>query len=34
MNLKKIKCVIVDFDATLYSNGDWSREPEFFGKYF
>ena len=33
MNLKKIKCVIVDFDATLYSNGDWSREPEFFGKY-
>lgn len=33
MNLKKIKCVIVDFDATLYSNGDWSKEPEFFGKY-
>lgn len=33
MNLKKIKCVIVDFDATLYSNGDWSKEPEFFGNY-
>ena len=33
MNLKKIKCVIVDFDATLYTDGDWSREPEFFGKY-
>ena len=33
MNLKKVKCVIVDFDATLYSNGDWSKEPAFFGKY-
>lgn len=33
MNLKKVKCVIVDFDATLYSNGDWSKEPEFFGTY-
>ena len=33
MNLKKIKCVIVDFDATLYSYGDWSKEPEFFGNY-
>lgn len=33
MNLKKIKCVIVDFDATLYSNGDWSTESEFFGNY-
>ena len=26
MNLKKIKCVIVDFDETLYSNGDSSVE--------
>lgn len=33
MNLKKVKCVIVDFDSTLYSNGDWSTEPEFFGRY-
>ena len=33
MNLKKIKCIVVDFDATLYSNGDWSTEAEFFGNY-
>lgn len=33
MNLKKIKCVIVDFDSTLYSNGDWSKEPELFGSF-
>ena len=45
MNLKKIKCVIVDFDSTLYSNGDASAEsyedylaehnilPEISGKY-
>ena len=26
MNLKKIKCVIVDFDETLYSYGDSSCE--------
>lgn len=33
MNLKKIKCVIVDFDETLYSNGVWIDEAEFFAKY-
>lgn len=33
MNLKKIKCVILDFDGTLYSNGDWSGETKFFGQY-
>ncbi len=33
MNLKKIKCIIVDFDETLYSDGDWSGGFEFFGKY-
>lgn len=33
MNLKKIKCVILDFDGTLYSNGDWSGEVKFFGQY-
>lgn len=33
MNLKKIKCVILDFDDTLYSNGDWSTEGEVFGGY-
>lgn len=26
MNLKKIKCIIVDFDSTLYSYGDSSSE--------
>lgn len=33
MNLKQIKCVVVDFDETLYSNGDWLNEDKFFGKY-
>lgn len=34
MNKKKIKCIVMDFDNTLYSNGDWSHEHETFGKYF
>lgn len=33
MNLKKIKCVILDFDNTMYSDGDWSHEDECFGKF-
>lgn len=33
MNLKKIKCVILDFDSTLYSNGDWSAESTLFGGF-
>ena len=33
MKLNKIKCVVLDFDGTLYSNGDWSNEPKLFGKY-
>ena len=33
MNLNKIKCVVLDFDGTLYSDGDWSNEPKLFGKY-
>ena len=33
MELKKVKCVILDFDGTLYSNGDWSNEPKLFGEY-
>ena len=28
MKLNKIKCVVLDFDGTLYSNGDWSNEPK------
>ena len=33
MELDKIKCVIFDFDCTLYSNGDWSKEDEYFAKF-
>ena len=33
MNLKKIKCVVLDFDGTMYSDGDWSNEPKLFGQY-
>lgn len=33
MNLKKIKCVILDFDSTMYSGGDWSHEGECFGNF-
>lgn len=33
MNLKKIKCVVLDFDGTMYSDGDWSNEPILFGDY-
>lgn len=33
MKLNKIKCVILDFDGTLYSDGDWSNEPKLFGDY-
>lgn len=33
MNLKKIKCVILDFDNTMYSDGDWSHEDECFGGF-
>ena len=33
MNLKKIKCLIVDFDETLYSNGDWTEEILAYKKY-
>lgn len=34
MNKKKIKCIVMDFDNTLYSYGDWSHEHETFGRYF
>lgn len=34
MELNNIKCVIFDFDCTLYSNGDESREDEYFAKFF
>lgn len=33
MDLKKIKCVVLDFDGTMYSDGDWSNEPKLFGQY-
>ena len=33
MNLNKIKCVVLDFDGTMYSYGDWSNEPKLFGSY-
>lgn len=33
MNLKKIKCVVLDFDGTMYSGGDWSNEPILFGDF-
>lgn len=33
MKLNKVKCVILDFDGTLYSDGDWSNEPKLFGEY-
>ena len=33
MTLNKIKCVILDFDGTLYSQGDWSNEPKLFGQF-
>ncbi len=33
MDLKKIKCVIVDYDETLYSHGYWEYEHKVFGKY-
>lgn len=28
-NIKKIKCVILDLDGTMYSDGDWSKSDEF-----
>ena len=30
MNIKKIKCIILDFDGTMYSNGAWLYEIEHF----
>ena len=33
MNLNKIKCVILDFDGTMYSGADWSKESELFGRF-
>lgn len=33
MKLNKVKCVILDFDGTMYSDGDWSNEPILFGDY-
>ncbi len=32
LNLKEIKCVIFDFDETLYSGADWTGAEEFFVK--
>ena len=33
MNLKKIKCIVVDFDETLYSNAYWENELKGFGEF-
>ncbi len=34
MNLNKIKCVIIDFDKTLYSDADLTRQDEHYIEYF
>lgn len=31
--LQKIKCVMIDFDGTLYSGGDWRGSDEWYFKY-
>lgn len=33
MNYKKIKCVILDFDNTLYSYGNWDDEHRLYEKF-
>jgi len=33
MELQKIKCVVIDFDNTLYSGGDWTEEDAFYDKF-
>lgn len=33
MNLKKIKCVALDFDNTMYSKGTWANEPLLQAKF-
>lgn len=33
MNYKKIKCVILDFDNTLYSYGNGDNEPILYAKF-
>lgn len=33
MNLKRIKCVALDFDNTLYSHGNWGDEEVLYAKF-
>lgn len=33
MNYKKIKCVVLDFDNTLYSHGNWEDEHRLYEKF-
>lgn len=33
MNYKKIKCVVLDFDNTLYSYGNWEDEHVLYAKF-
>ena len=33
MDYSKIKCVVVDFDNTMYSGGSWSEEDGFYDKF-
>ena len=33
LDLRKIKCVIIDFDGTMYSDGDWSKEDDLTFQY-
>lgn len=33
VDLQKIKCVMIDFDGTLYSNGDWAGSDEWYFRY-
>ena len=33
MRKNKIKCVVLDFDNTLYSNGKWGGENDFYERF-
>lgn len=33
MNLKKIKCVAIDFDNTMYSHGNWADEVVLYSRF-